>query len=587
MSMPPDLLSQILQGGLMNYSQPNALDKGLMSGDPSSQFYAQMAANSTMPGNFMGILGKSLLGTQEAQQTNAISQMKLMEGGLGLQGQMQQQQVINQYIQRALQQSQGQGQPQGQPQGQSPGMAPGMPPSSPAPAASAAAPSPSAAAQPGGQDMSNIPIAGMPADLYRALSMAQKKDPLATEKEIRGLQLESVQQATKPQLDALDTIIKSDNPAQYVKASPTLMQHLAAGAQSIGLNLATAPDQNQAVRTALTVRRNQLAAQAQLGAEAPPVPMQDVKGALGSIYQRDPVTNKLTQVKGEEPLKDVIDPKTGLPTNVRASAAEGKQPFNQSLFAANNVGDQALQFAADTYRTTGKFPSAFGRSPVLQAKVLQKVAQDAAASGDTAGAIAARSAALKANGQALDQVTKQEAATTSYYNTLDKNLTALKELSGKIDSSGVPLINKVFRAWQQGVSGDPEVAKYVTYMRAAEGEYAKIQSGSLGNQGSTDAARRDAQDVINKYMSQGQLDGVISAMRGEGQNRLSAIREQKQSLMGGLSSGAPGSAQGGPAGPTPPPGVPTANAKGWVLHHDAKGNWAYVSGDGKNFEPVK
>lgn len=578
-------LSQLLQSGLLNYSQPNALDRGLMSGDPSMQLGMQLLANSNTPGNFAGIFGRSMLGTQEAQQKNAANQMGLMEGGMNLQSQMQQQQVINQYIQRALQQSQGA--PQGQ--GQSPGMVPQQPPGmAPSGAPSAPAPSPQAAPGWGGGDLSSVPIAGMPADLYRALSMAQKKDPLATEKEIRGLQLQSVQEAAKPQLDALDTIIKSDNPAQYVQASPTLRGHLQAGAQMLGLNLSTAADPNQAVRTALTARRNQLASQAQLGMEAPPVPMKTTKGALGSIYQTDPLTGKTTQVKGDEPLTDVVDPKTGLPVKVRASAAEGKQPFNQSVFAANNVGDQALQFAADTYRATGKFPGQFGRSPLLQAKVLNKVAEDAAAAGDSAGSIAARSAALKANGQALDQVTKQEAATTSYYNTLDKNLQNLQELSGKIDSSGVPLINKVFRAWQQGVSGDPEVAKYVTYMRAAEGEYAKIQSGSLGNQGSTDAARRDAQDVINKYMSKGQLDGVIQAMRGEGQNRLSAIREQKQSLMGGLSAGPPGAGQGGPSdGMKPPPGTPTANAKGWVLHHDAKGNWAYVSGDGKSFDPVK
>lgn len=209
------------------------------------------------------------------------------------------------------------------------------------------------------------------------------------------------------------------------------------------------------------------------------------------------------------------------------------------------ITDQAIKFAADTYRSTGKFPTTMGRNPALQARVLNMVAADAAGSGDTVGAINARQGALKANNQALDQVTKQEAATTSYYNTLDKNLSNLQELSGKIDSSGVPLINKVYRAYQQNVSGDPDVAKYVTYLRSASSEFAKIQSGSLGNAPASDAARRDADDVINKYLSKGQLDAVVQAMRGEGGNRLQAIAEQKKSLLGDLGQAPP--SQGSPA----------------------------------------
>src|SRR6185369_4172368 len=96
----------------------------------------------------------------------------------------------------------------------------------------------------------------------------------------------------------------------------------------------------------------------------------------------------------------------------------------------------------------------------------------------------------------------------------------------------------------QGVSGDPEIAKYVTYLNAVEGEYAKIQSGSLGNSPVSDASKRDAKDVINKFMSQGQIQAVAEAMRGEGNNRLSSIRDQKQALMGSMGQSAPGSPQG-------------------------------------------
>lgn len=247
-----------------------------------------------------------------------------------------------------------------------------------------------------------------------------------------------------------------------------------------------------------------------------------------------------------------------------------------------SISDQAIKFAADTYRSTGKFPTTMGRNPALQARVLNMVAADSAASGDSVGAINARQGALKANNQALDQVTKLESATTAYYNTLDKNLTNLQEISGKVDSSGVPLINKVYRAYQQNVSGDPEVAKYVTYLRAASSEFAKIQSGSLGNAPASDAARRDADEVLSKYLTKGQLDAVVQAMRGEGRNRLQSISEQKKSLLTDLGQGVP--TQGGPS--AAPPSQPAAKPpsgppKGYKLMQDAQGNKAYVGPNGE------
>src|SRR5204863_3206008 len=123
-----------------------------------------------------------------------------------------------------------------------------------------------------------------------------------------------------------------------------------------------------------------------------------------------------------------------------------------------------------------------------------------------------------------------------------------------------------------------ETAKLVTWLNAVQGEYAKIKSGSLGNVPASDAAMRDAKETINKYMTQGGMTAVAEAMRGEGNNRLSALREQKQQLVTALGANAPGS-------PNPTPSNPPArNAQGWVLHTDAKGNKAYVSPDGKQFE---
>ncbi len=376
-----------------------------------------------------------------------------------------------------------------------------------------------------------------------ALALLRGDDPLKTAEGVQSYQLQQKKLQLEGPMNLAKSVADDPNADMVIKNNPSLQRAWIENAPRLGLDPFTDLTPLNARRVA-AFSYNNLAGQ--VGAQGIDLPVmeQTSNGPLGSQYQTDPRTGKTTQLKPEESLHPVIDPKTGQPVLLPASQAAGKTPFNQSIFGAANMSDQALQFAADTYRTTGKFPTSMGRNPSMQAKVLEKVAADAAATGDTAAAIAARSEARKANSMALDQVTKLEANTKSYYDTMDKNLQNLLDIQGKVDSTGSPLINKVYRAWQQGVSGDPEVARYVTYLNAVQGEYAKIKSGSLGNQAASDASRKEAAEVINKFMSQGQIQAVADAMRTEGNNRLSSIRDEKQSLLGGLSTATQNSAPG-------------------------------------------
>jgi hypothetical protein len=231
-------------------------------------------------------------------------------------------------------------------------------------------------------------------------------------------------------------------------------------------------------------------------------------------------------------------------SNGETKRVELKPPPSAAAQAAANMDPASIQFAADTYRTTGKFPGSFGRSPAMQQAVLAQVAKDALANGDTAGSIAARSASLKAGGVALDQIQKQESFTGSAVNTLDKNLTALQTIGSKIDDTGSPLANKVLNHFNQGVVTDPNTAAYVAMLNAVQGEYAKIASNNNGNSPISDSAKADAKEVINKAMSQGGVAAVRQAMMQEAQNRMQAIGEAKQGLISTLSGNAPGAPQG-------------------------------------------
>lgn len=418
-----------------------------------------------------------------------------------------------------------------------PGISP-MPPGGATPAAAAPQGMPAGITAPSMDQIYGTTYPGMASPNYmRAMAMFSQ-DPAAALAKVREDQLKGAQQQYAPTIARLDQLIKSDQPAKYMQG--TGFEDIKGAWPQMAETLGLDPQKDlndQNVRLALSHVRNQLASSLQEPTSEPPMPVKTIRLPDGRMAQEEPGTGKLTVIPSEKPQQVVGA--NGQPTLVPEGQSYGMTPFNASLFGAANMTDQALQFAADTYRTTGKLPASMGRNPAMQARVLEKVAADAQASGDTAGAIAARTAGLKASGQALDQNTKLEAATTSYYNTLDKNLTKLAELQGKVDGSGVPLVNKVYRAWQQNVSGSPDVAAYVTYLNSAAAEFAKIQSGSLGNAPVSDAARKHADEIINKNMSTGQINAVIDAMRGEGNNRLSSIREEGQALRGALGTNAP------------------------------------------------
>ena len=539
MSVPADFMQQML-GGLLNYNQPS-VTSGLLSGnDPTTNFGLSLLANSNSGGHFGQILGKSALDTQQMGMQNMANRLQLAQGAVGLGATLQKQQAIMDYLGGGSPASPASvpaaiAQPPGTQQAFYPGISQ-MPADGgqQATAQTAQMPQQLAASSASNSDISQLPINGIPAQTYKRLAVLMGKDPLTVEKETYEQQLRIAQDKARPQIASLDTVAKSDKPTQYVAADTQLHQLWNQVAPSLGFNpVKDFTDQN--VRTVLNSARNKLAARVQMGEEAPIVPEKTINGALGSIYQQNPLTGKLTQVKGEESLKDVIDPNTGLPTNVRASQAEGKQPFNQSIYGAASVSDQALQFAADTYRATGKFPASLGRNPAMQAKVLDKIAADAKANNDEPGAIAARAASLKANGQALDALTKQQNMVGSYEQTARKNIDLAEQELGKLELSGMPIVNKALNAWRQGISGDPTTAGFVNALTAARTEYAKVLSGATGSTGVTDAGRREAEELFNKNMNPDALRQAFNIARQEMANRMSSFEDQRKSLVGHLS----------------------------------------------------
>ena len=79
------------------------------------------------------------------------------------------------------------------------------------------------------------------------------------------------------------------------------------------------------------------------------------------------------------------------------------------------------------------------------------------------------------------------------------------------------------------------MAAFQTAIQTVKNEYAKIQSGSIGNAPVTDSARREAEHMLDPSQTPAQLMANFNYMVQETGNRTRALRTQEQALRSGLS----------------------------------------------------
>lgn len=538
-------LNALISGVL---GSPTQTGSGILSGlaSPATNLGLSLLANSgptRLPTTFGQALGQSAIQAQDAQSQAVARRAQLAQSLLGLQ--------MAQGRMSAFQNAMG-GAPQqgGPPVGQAPMGAPGAAQGAAGASPSAATPSPQVQAAntnsplakwlnpPSQSDIASTQVGPFAnASAYPALAFYSGQDPVKAAQEVHAQQLQQMQQRYAPQIAKLAGVVQSDDPSRDVKADPTLTALWQQYATQRGLDPSlTGKDFTDAnLRQVFGGAANQFRAALSEPGVAPPVAQQTIKGPLNSLYTYDPVSGKYTQVRGEESLHQV-DLGGGKHPLLPTSEAAGKQGFNPTLFGVANLSTDAKDLAYQYWKVHGTLPVSFSRSPAASAEILNDFAQRAKADGDSAAAIAAQQASYKSATSALTQNQKLLTASNGYYGTLERNLDNLETAYKKAGSLGSPLLNRALRAWQQHGSGDPDTAAMVTFLNAAQGEYAKLKSGSLGNAPASDAAMADAREVINKAMTQGGIEAVRQAMLTEGGNRISSIQAENDrltNLMGG------------------------------------------------------
>lgn len=246
--------------------------------------------------------------------------------------------------------------------------------------------------------------------------------------------------------------------------------------------------------------------------------------------------------------------------------------------AAGALNGDALDTAAEKYRVTGQLPPGMSRSVATTTKIMTRAAELASANGDDAHATVLSQQANKAAQGALAKLEQQKNMVGAFEKTASKNADLALQLSDKVDRSGVPLFNRYIVGGKKAIAGDVDTSRFQAANDTFVNEYAKVMSGSMGNTAVSDSARAHAHEMLNTAQTKEQYQGVVALLKQEMGNRMDSFEQQKAELTPAI-----GGTHDAPPKVTPKVSPPT-NAKGWVLHQDAKGNKAYVSPDGKQFE---
>lgn len=239
------------------------------------------------------------------------------------------------------------------------------------------------------------------------------------------------------------------------------------------------------------------------------------------------------------------------------------QQANQTRLSAAEIAAKArggdiqdftpdeLNYMAEQYRLTGKLPNMGMGGQALKAQIIRMAADNAMARGDTAQATVLRQQSMAANESALKKIQPMAAVTGAYADNLEKNFAQLEPLVSKMDTTGIPVLNRAWTAFRSGATGDPDVAQFVTYLNDVESEFAKLRSGALGNQAVSDAQMKDAKQIMLQAYSTGGFAGLKQALLTTAQNKKDSYASQIAMLTGGTSQGGPpGSGQSAtPAAP--------------------------------------
>ena len=220
------------------------------------------------------------------------------------------------------------------------------------------------------------------------------------------------------------------------------------------------------------------------------------------------------------------------------------------------VKDLAIQSLYDPMSLSG-----YRRDPKMMAQIANQRVKLMKESGVTSEDVVAGRAGFKADTASLNKITPQYDAITAFEKTAIRNGKILITLADKVDTTGVPALERWIRAGRKELAGDPDVAKLNAQMNLYRAEAARILTQPNLSGILTDTARKEMEEVLQNSATAQQVRETVGLLERDFLNRKETLEEQIGAIRTRMRSRAsPGGADAvvSPSNQPAPAAVPVA-----------------------------
>jgi hypothetical protein len=215
-----------------------------------------------------------------------------------------------------------------------------------------------------------------------------------------------------------------------------------------------------------------------------------------------------------------------------------KQLNERRLFESTATPEQALASLSPEMRAdleaeakfatlTGKsMPLGFSGQPLLRSAYLLVEGDFKRQLGDDGGA--SLYADYQAGKAGLQKVKSVRSIVGSFENAFQLDLENARKASSQVKRGDVQKYNTLDQFLSANLSDQPKLAAYRVAVQTVVNQYSQLISSSVsgGGSGSTDAARSDAHDLLDKAFASGAFDSALDMMEREAKNRIAGIDKQ-------------------------------------------------------------
>lgn len=185
---------------------------------------------------------------------------------------------------------------------------------------------------------------------------------------------------------------------------------------------------------------------------------------------------------------------------------------------------------------------------------------------------ASQRATFAADRKSLDKIIPQLDAVTAFSNNAIQQGEVLKGLAQKVDTTGVPVIERWIRAGRVAVKGDPDVSEFNAQLQLYRTEAAKIITNPNLTSQLTDTARKEVQHFLDGNASATQIIRVVDRLKSDFGIRHSTLQDQVDVIKGRM-----GGVKAAPSADAPPTGIP-AGSKAVGYSKEGKRVWQDPTG---------